>query len=319
MKLCIIIPAYNEEKAIRGTIQEYQEVFSEAQIVVIDNNSIDSTSEQALELLNHKCDFLLSEARQGKGFAVKTGLSRIDADIYIMIDGDATYPADDARRLVDEMLKTRADLVIGDRVSGGSYAQQNTRSGHSWGNKLLTYIISVLAGQHFNDVLSGLRVMSRPFVQSLDVRSSGFQLETEMNVIAAYLRTDVREIPISYRARQEDSNSKLSTYRDGFRIINFALANWIAFAPIQPFLIVAAMTSFISGSLGYRVIAGFLETGWSYTTTATVAATSGLIAILALFFGVSLHILGRNARRGEIANFLEAKRKWNVRLDAENL
>nr|VFK63739.1 MAG: Glycosyltransferase involved in cell wall bisynthesis [Candidatus Kentron sp. UNK]VFK70934.1 MAG: Glycosyltransferase involved in cell wall bisynthesis [Candidatus Kentron sp. UNK] len=319
MNICIVIPAYNEEKAVGETVREYRDAFPEARIVVIDNNSNDGTAEEARAMLNPQRDLLLTEKRQGKGFAVKSGLSRLEADIYVMIDGDATYPTDDARRLVDEMLDTRVDMVVGDRISGGTYTAQNTRPGHGWGNSMLTYIISNLAGRHFNDVLSGMRIMSRPFVTAFDVRSSGFQLETEMNVIAAYLRADVREIPISYRARPDGSDSKLSTIRDGLRIFHFALANWITFAPMQPFLILASVMSVISGVLGYRVIAGFLETGWPYTTTAIAAGASGLVAILAFFFGLSLKIISRNDRRREITHLLEAKRQWNTRLDAKNL
>ena len=181
---------------------------------------------------------------------------------------------------------------------------------------MLTSVISRLAGQNFSDVLSGLRVMSRPFVSALDVRSSGFQLETEINVIAAYLRAEVLEVPITYRERGEDSQSKLNTIGDGIRILRFALMNWLSFTPMQPFLLLTAITSLTSVVLGYRVVAGFLETGWPYTTTAIAAVAAGLVAILALFFGLSLRILGTNERRREIAIFLEAKRQWNDGLDA---
>lgn len=316
MKLCIVIPAYNESSAIGATISEYRQTFPEARIVVVDNNSTDGTAEKARAALDPSRDLLVAEMRQGKGFAVKSGLSRVEADIYIMTDGDATYSADDARRLLDKMLARRCDMMVGDRVSGGAYAAQNTRAGHGWGNKLLTSVISSLAGQSYRDVLSGLRVMSRPFVAALDIRSSGFQLETEMNVVAAYLRADVVEEPIEYRQRGQDSHSKLNTIRDGIRILGFALTNWVAFAPMQPFSLLAALMASISALLGYRVVAGFFQTGWPYTTTATAAVSSGLVAILAVFFGIALRILGRNDRRREIAVFLEGKRQWNACLDA---
>lgn len=319
MKLCIVIPAYNEEKAISITINEYRKVFPEASIVVIDNNSDDDTSKEASSALSLDKDLLLTEFQQGKGYSVKTGLARLDSDIYIMTDGDATYPAEDARRMVDEMLKSRVDMLVGDRISGGGYAAQNSRIGHNLGNVFLTFVISKLTGKKYIDVLSGLRVMSRPFVSALDIRSSGFQLETEINVIAAYLRADVIETPISYRARPDESSSKLNTIKDGFKILGFALTNWIAFAPLQPFLLTAGIMILVSVLLGYRVIAGYLETGWPYTTTALGAAAFAIVAVLALFFGISLRILGRNDRRREIARFLEAKRVWNSRLDAKDI
>lgn len=315
MKTCVVIPAYNEANAIADTIKEYREAFPDSCIVVVDNNSTDATSENAWRCLNRDTDLLLVEHKQGKGFAVKTGLSRVDADIYILTDGDATYPAQDAKRLYNEMLERRCDMMVGDRVSGGAYAAQNTRPGHSWGNKLLTSAISSLAGQKYKDVLSGLRVMSRPFVSNLDVRSSGFQLETEMNVVAAYLRADVIESPIDYRQRGEDSHSKLNTIHDGIRILRFAFINWVSFAPMQLFMILASAMSILSLLLIYRVIEGYINTGWPYTTTATAAVATGLIAILSVFFGLALRISGRNMRRFEISRFLEMKRVWNKGLD----
>lgn len=320
MNLCIIIPAFNEEHAIGQCLAEYRQAFPDARIVVIDNNSNDATADKAKSHLTSPNDLILFEAQQGKGFAVKAGLSRVEADAYLLVDGDATYPAEDARRLVDKMIETRADMVVGDRLSEGAYATQNERIGHSSGNGLLTYIVSKLAGQSFNDVLSGLRVLSRPLVTTLDVRSSGFQLETEMSVIAAYLRAHVVEVPIDYRARGVGSHSKLNSIRDGLRILNFAISNWIAFAPMQPFLILAMLSGGVATILGLRILlaffAGDIAAGSTYTTTAAAAAAFGLVFALSLFFGVALRILGRNDRRREIARFLEGKRQWNMRLDA---
>jgi len=321
LNLCIIIPAYNEEHAIGQCLAEYRQAFPDARIVVIDNNSNDGTADKAKDHLTSPNDLILFEGQQGKGFAVKAGLSRIEADAYLVVDGDATYPADDARRLVGQMLETRADMVVGDRLSEGAYAKQNKRIGHSSGNGLLTYIVSKLAGQSFNDVLSGLRVLSRPFVTALDVRSSGFQLETEMTVIAAYLRAHVVEMPINYRARGVGSYSKLNAMRDGVRILNFAISNWIAFAPMQPFMILAILSGGITAILGLRILSAFfagdIAAGSTYTTTAAATVAFALVFALSLFFGVALRILGRNDRRREIARFLERKRQWNTRLDED--
>jgi len=317
--LCIVIPAYNESHAIADTIQEYKRAFSNARIVVVDNNSTDNTSVAAQTVLDPKSDHLLFEGRQGKGFAVKKGLSRVSADIYIVTDGDLTYPAQDACRLFQELLATRADMVVGDRLSGGSYKSQNTRFGHGFGNTILTAVVSGLSDHSYRDVLSGLRVVSRPFVSMLDLRSAGFQLESELNVIAAHLRADVIEIPIAYRKRREGSYSKLDTIADGFRILYFALTNWIAFFPMQAFSIFALVALTVAAGLGFRVIAGFIEYGLPYTTTAVAAATAGVCGVLALFTGIILRILGRNDRRRDIANFLEVKRQWNAKLDDQPL
>jgi len=315
----IVIPAYNEEVAIAGTIREYAEAFPTARIVVVDNNSSDSTSKNARAALRPDVDLLLFEPRQGKGHAVKLGLSRLSAEIFIMTDGDLTYPAEDARALYDKILATRSDMIVGDRRAGGTYEQQNDRLGHSFGNSLLTTVISRLSGKRYNDVLSGLRIMSSPFVSSLDIRSAGFQLETEINLVAAYIRADVIEEPISYLARAEGSDSKLSTLKDGVKILSFAMLNWIAFLPMQFFSIVAAIGWVLSLMLAYRVVFGFMETGATYSTTAIAGATFGIVGTFAFFTGLSLRIQLRSERRREVSVFLDRKRVWNARLDAKAL
>ena len=315
INLCVIIPAYNEENTIIDTVNDYKSAFPNARIIVIDNDSSDETAKKAKQILDLKKDLLITEIQKGKGFAVKAGISRLEADIYIMTDGDDTYPASDAKKLVEIMLNTRVDMLIGDRMSGGSYSSQNKRLGHNLGNKSMSFVISKLTGKKFNDVFSGLRIMSRPLVNSLDISSPGFQLETELNVLSAYLRADIQEVQISYNARKGDSSSKLNTFRDGFKILRFAFFNWLLFVPLQPFLILATLMLLLSFGLGYRIISGFLATGFNYSTTAVVASASILIAICSIFFGLSLHIIGRNNRRREIAAFLEEKRKWNTRLD----
>lgn len=319
LRTVIVIPAYNEEAAIGGTIAAYQHAFPNARIVVVDNNSSDQTGKVAKEHLRSERDLFLFEPRQGKGFAVKRGLARIEADIFVMTDGDMTYPATELRGLYEQMLEGRNDMIVGDRQAGGTYAQQNTRFGHSIGNRILTSVISRLAGQKYNDVLSGARIMSAPFVEHLDVRSEGFQLETEINIVAAHLRADVLEVPIAYEERPEGSESKLSTFHDGWRILSFAMLNWVAFLPMHFFVLVAAIGGLSFFILGYRVIGGFLETGWPYTTTAIAAATCGIIAAFSFFTGLTLKIVGRNLRRQEIAAFLQRKRIWNQKLDDAGL
>lgn len=317
-QVAIILPAYNEAAAIAATIADYQAAFPQAQILVIDNNSADGTSAEAAPALRPQQDLLLSERRQGKGHAVKKGLSRVEADIYIMTDADATYRAADARRLYEMMIAGRHDMVVGDRQAGGTYQKQNRRAGHSLGNKVMSAIISRLAGQEFGDVFSGLRVMSRPFVQQLDIRSAGFQLETELNVLAARLRADIVESPIAYDERPAGSQSKLNTIRDGLRILGFALTNWVAFSPLQPFSYLAAAMFFGVGAFGVRVAYGWAATGYAempYPNSAVAAVACAIIGVQALFTGLSLHIGGQGARRRDIAHFLEDRRAWNARLD----
>ena len=315
--ICVLIPAFNEEASIAQTIEDYRSVFSKASIVVIDNNSTDRTAEIAGAHLRGPADKLLFEAQQGKGAAIKTGLSRSSADIYIMTDGDGTYAAKDAAHLVDKLLDRRYDMVVGDRISGGAYSRQNRRAGHSWGNSFLSCYVSLMAGERYKDVLSGLRVMSRPFVNSLDVRSDGFQLETELNIVAAYIRASVAESPISYSPRSEGSNSKLRTVRDGIRIAWFALLNWISFYPLQPFGILASIAFAISLGLGIKILSVYLALGaMSYASTAIAAASAGLVGLQAVFTGLMLKISTRGARRQEVARLVEMRRQWNAAIDA---
>jgi glycosyltransferase involved in cell wall biosynthesis len=314
--ICIVIPAYNEEKAIRDTIKDYRDHFPKAFIVVVDNNSSDRTAEFAKAEIDNSKGLVIFEPLQGKGNAVKTGISRVDADIYIMTDGDGTYPAGDAKRLVEFMLENRCDMVVGDRLSGGSYMKQNKRAGHNFGNKFLSKYISSLSGQPYNDVLSGLRIMSRPFISALDVRSSGFQLETELNIIAAYLRASVIELPIEYLSRPVGSYSKLNTYRDGIRILQFAILNWIAFYPLRAFGMLALMAFTVSSILGAWVFYVFFKTGeMPYPSTAVLAAALGLVGLQSIFTGLNLRITGRNTRRIDISRLMEDRRRWNLKLD----
>jgi glycosyltransferase involved in cell wall biosynthesis len=317
-KVCVVIPAYNEETTIAGTIKDYKRHFPEAVFVVIDNNSKDRTSEVAAAELDKNRDYLLFEQRQGKGVAVKTGLSRVSADVYVLTDGDETYPATEAARLLQLLLKTRSDMVVGDRVSGGDYDKQNDRIGHGAGNRVLTRIVSWLSGKKYRDVMSGLRIMSRPFIDQVDVRSAGFQLETELNIIAANIRADVIESPIIYSARGEGSESKLNTIQDGVRILYFAVINWIAFYPLQIFSLIAGSAFLVSGILGFQVFSIFFSTGeMPYPSTAVAAAAAGIVGLLSLFSGIILKILCRSNRRQEIARFLNCKREWNDKLDAQ--
>jgi glycosyltransferase involved in cell wall biosynthesis len=317
LDLCIIIPAFNESRTIAQTIGDYQATFPDARVVVIDNNSTDETGGIARAALRDRKDLLLTERRQGKGAAVKNGLSRVSADVYIMVDGDGTYPASDAARLLKVLLDERCDMVVGDRVSRGTYANQNIRPGHNLGNRFLTNFISFLAGQKYVDVLSGLRIMSRAFVNVLDVRSSGFQLETELNVIAAYVRAEVVEVPVDYLQRPEGSKSKLNTISDGIKILWFALINWLSFYPLQPFGIVAAFAFGISGILGVEVFLIYFEIGqMPYSSTAIAAAAAGLVGLQSIFAGLILRILMRERRRSEVARLLDMRRLWNAKLDA---
>lgn len=321
MKILIVIPAYNEEQSIYETVVEYISVFPEATIAVIDNNSSDNTKAEALRALRHDQDHYLHEKKQGKGHAVIQGLSRISADIYIMTDGDITYPAEDARKCLNTMLETRCDMVSGDRLSSGAYASQNKRAGHDLGNAFFSHAISFIAARKYNDVFSGLRVMSRPFVRMLSLRSTGFQLESELSLFSAYLSADVIEQPTEYRSRIEGSESKLSSFRDGFKIMKFILANWVFYKPIQVLSLIFTL-SFIFGLLSiFRPAAELLSTGSLSAPYSGSFMLGGLFASLcgiSFMIGMIMQVIVSSSQRRDISLFRETKRLWNKKLDSLN-
>ena len=308
--LVIVLPTYNEEASIQETLEEYISEFPEATFIVVDNNSSDLTSENAKKALRRH-DFLLFEEEQGKGAAMRTGLSLLNANIYLVADADLTYPAADARRVVERLRSERLDMVIGDRLSSGAYAAQNKRFGHSLGNALLTSVISLFLKRRYCDVLSGLRAFGAPFLHSTTIRASGFQVETELNISAAYLNAKVVEVPIQYGERPDGSESKLNTMSDGIRILYAALIGGLQVRPMTFFSVIALMLALLSAIGGGVVLAEFLDTQeMRRTGLATLSASFGVLSALSLFAGLIMSVIGQAVRDLRISRMHELKRKW---------
>ncbi len=210
-RIAVLLPCYNEEAAIAQTIAGFRAALPSATIYVYDNNSSDRTAEVALA----SGAIVRGERMQGKGNVVRRMFADVDADIYVMADGDATYDAEAAPRLVERLISEQLDMVVGSRVTQADAAY---RRGHVMGNKLLTGMLARLFGRSFTDILSGYRVFSRRFVKSFPVLTAGFEIETEISVHALELRMPVGEVETRYFARPEGSASKLSTYSDGIKI-----------------------------------------------------------------------------------------------------
>lgn len=210
--IAVILPCYNEEAAIAATVEGFRKALPEARIYVFDNNSTDRT----VEVARAAGAIVRTERMQGKGHVVRRMFSDVEADIYVMADGDATYDASAAPELIRMMVEDRLDMVVGARKSEVEAAY---RRGHRLGNKMLTGILAQLFGRTFSDILSGYRVFSRRFVKSFPVLSAGFEIETEISIHALELQMPVGEVVTQYGARPEGSVSKLSTYRDGWRIL----------------------------------------------------------------------------------------------------
>ena len=214
-KIAILIPCYNEAKTIEKVIKDYHKVLPKADIYVYDNNSTDGTDEIAKKF----GAIVKYEYRQGKGNVIRSMFKDIDADCYLMIDGDDTYPAENAKEMCNLILTKKADMVIGDRLSS-TYFSENKRAFHNIGNKLVRFLINKLFKNNIKDIMTGYRAFSYEFVKTFPVLSKGFEIETEMTIHALDKNFLLKEIRVDYRDRPEGSTSKLNTYSDGIKVLN---------------------------------------------------------------------------------------------------
>ena len=243
-KIAVLIPCYNESKTIEKVVKDYKEVLPEADIYVYDNNSTDGTDEIA-----RKAGAIVKyEYRQGKGNVIRSMFKDIDADCYLMIDGDDTYPKENAREMCDLVLEKGADMVVGDRLSS-TYFTENKRPFHNTGNRLVRWLINSLFKGHINDIMTGYRAFSYEFVKTFPVLSKGFEIENEMTIHALDKNMYVEEIPVEYRDRPEGSVSKLNTYSDGFKVLKTIARLFKEYKPMIFFGIISLLFLIISLSL----------------------------------------------------------------------
>jgi len=253
-RIAVILPCYNEAGAIVQTVEDFRRALPAADIYVFDNNSTDGS----YELAANAGAIVRRVTQQGKGHVVRRMFADVDADIYVMADGDATYEAAAAPRLIAAMLEGNLDMVVGARRSE---VEDAYRRGHRFGNWALTGLLKQLFGRSFTDILTGYRVFSRRFVKSFPVLSAGFEIETEISVHALELAMPVSEIMTAYGARPEGSTSKLSTYRDGWRILRTIITLYRIEKPILFFGIIAAFLALTGIILATPLIVTYLETG----------------------------------------------------------
>jgi glycosyltransferase involved in cell wall biosynthesis len=291
MKVAVLIPCYNEEKAIPMVVRDFRAALPDADIYVYDNNSKDRT----IEVARAAGALVRSEPLQGKGNVVRRMFADIEADIYVMVDGDGTYDAPSAQRMIDRLLTGHLDMVVGSRLQ--TEAAGAFRAGHHFGNKLLTGTVSKIFGDRFDDMLSGYRVFSRRFVKSFPAVSAGFETETELAVHALSLRLPVAEIETPYGARPEGSVSKLSTYRDGIKISWMILQLFREERPAAFFSLAALVLALLSVILGVPVLIEFMETHLvPRLPTALLATGIMLMAFLCLVAGFILDNVTRGRR-----------------------
>ena len=277
--VAVLIPCYNEELTVGEVIDDFRQVLPGASIYVYDNNSSDRTAQVARE---HGAQVRF-EPRQGKGVTVRQMFRDIEADCYLLVDGDSTYPADAAPALIDPILAGEADMTVGDRLSNGSYAQENQRPFHDFGNNLVRWLIRLMYGYAFHDVMTGYRAFSRVFVRSLPVVSRGFQLECEISIHAVDKGWRIKEVPIDYRDRPAGSVSKLSTVSDGVRVLMAIGSLFKDYLPFKFFSLMAAVFVALGLAAGIPVVAEFAQTGYVSKVPSAILAV-GLVFCGALAF-----------------------------------
>lgn len=293
-KIAVLIPCYNEEVTIHKVVSDFKRELPEADIYVYDNNSSDDTS----KLAKDAGAIVRFEPRQGKGNVVRQMFRDIDADCYLMVDGDDTYPAESARELCEPIMNGEADMTVGDRLSNGTYAEENKRAFHGFGNDLVRAMIKWIYGYSFDDVMTGYRAFSRPFVKTFPVMSEGFQIETEISIHAVDRRWRIKDVPIIYRDRPEGSVSKLNTIGDGMKVMIAIASLFKNYRPLKFFSLAALVLAVIGLLLGIPVIVEFFETGLvPRLPTALLATAFMFLCGLSFATGLVLDNLAKTERK----------------------
>lgn len=293
-RIAVLVPCYNEEVTVGKVVADFRRELPGAAVYVYDNNSTDRTAELAAAA----GAVVVSEPRQGKGNVVRQMFRDIDADCYLMVDGDDTYPADAARALCEPILVGHADMTVGDRLSNGTYAEENKRAFHGFGNDLVRAMIKWIYGYAFDDVMTGYRAFSRAFVKTFPVLSDGFQIETELSIHAVDRRWRILDVPIVYRDRPEGSESKLSTFSDGAKVIMTIAGLFKNYRPMKFFGLIACLFLLLGLIAGIPVIAEFFLTGLvPRLPTAVLACALVFLCGLSLATGMILDSVAKVERK----------------------
>ena len=293
-KVAVLIPCYNEAVTIGKVVDDFKRVLPDADIYVYDNNSKDDTAAIAED---HGA-IVRTEPRQGKGNVVRQMFREIDADYYIMVDGDDTYPAEAAPRLLEPLMNDTADMTVGDRLSNGTYGEENDRAFHGFGNNLVRWLIKVIYGYAFDDVMTGYRAFNRIFVKTMPVLSEGFQIETELSIHAVDKRFRIVDVPIDYRDRPEGSYSKLSTFGDGAKVLRAIASLFKDHKPMAFFGWLALILIVLGLIAGIPVIAEYFQTGLvPRFPTAILAIALVICGALSVTAGIILDTVAKTGRK----------------------
>ena len=292
-KIAVLIPCYNESATIAKVVKDYRAALPEAQIYVYDNNSTDGTD----RIAKAAGAIVRYESRQGKGNVIRTMFREIDADAYLMIDGDDTYPAESAREMVDWVLNRHMDMVIGDRLSS-TYFTENKRPFHNLGNRMVRGLVNGIFHGNIKDILTGYRAFSPLFVKSFPILSAGFEIETEMTIHALDKNLHIVSLPVDYRDRPAGSESKLSTYSDGFRVLKTIATLFRDYRPLA-FFGIFCLAFFLLGVLLFiPILVEFAQTGLvPRFPTLIVSTVCIILGMLSLVCGLILETVAKKHRQ----------------------
>lgn len=292
-KIAILIPCYNEEATIASVIKDFSKAVPEATIYVYDNNSSDNTA----EIAKQNGAIVVFEGNQGKGNVIRSMFRDIDADCYLMIDGDNTYPAEFAREMIKPIIDNEADMVIGDRLSS-TYFTENKRPFHGFGNKLVRYLINKLFKANVNDIMTGYRTFNKDFVKMFPVMSGGFEIETEMVIHALDKRFKLKEVIIEYKDRPEGSESKLNTYSDGTKVLKTIFLLFKEYRPLLFFSIIALILLIASIGFFIPVLIDYFNSGLvPRFPTLIISSVLGISSIISFFTGLILDLIAQKDKK----------------------
>ena len=303
--IAVLIPCYNEAKTVGKVVSDFKKALPKADIYVYDNNSSDGTD----KLAKKAGAIVRYERRQGKGNVIRTMFKDIDADCYLMIDGDDTYPAKHAKEMCDLVLNENVDMVIGDRLSS-TYFTENKRPFHNFGNKLVRGLINRLFKSNVRDIMTGYRAFSYEFVKTFPVLSKGFEIETEMTIHSLDKNFYIREIPVDYRDRPEGSVSKLNTFADGFKVLKTIARLFREYKPLRFFGLISFLFFVITLCFGIPVFVDYFKTGLvERFPTLIFSGFMLMISLLALACGLILEVVCKKHRQLFELNLIQVRKK----------
>ena len=293
MKIAVLIPCYNEAKTIARVVKDYRAALPDAEVFVYDNNSTDGTD----ALARAAGATVRYERRQGKGNVIRTMFREVDADAYLMIDGDDTYPAESARGMIDLVLEQKVDMVVGDRLSS-TYFTENKRPFHNTGNRIVRSLVNRIFRGNIADLMTGYRAFSYQFVKSFPVLSKGFEIETEMSIHALDKNLAIASVPVEYRDREADNPSKLNTYADGMRVLRTVARLYKEYRPLSFFGLFTLAFGAVGAGMFIPVLAEYLGTGLvPRFPTLIVSGVMMTLAILMLVCGLILDTVAKKHRQ----------------------